>query len=176
MTSPNNPNKTPMCDDKINKKELYKIAIDTRNFEIGLFWQRSNYFLVLNTAIAVGFFSLDEFIYQLLLSIFGVLISILWFRVNLGSKYWQSRWENSAATLENELDDNINLFSASRNITDQEVKESLLNHNEENKLSCYDEWVLSKPSVSKSMSALSGLFILAWSLIAIILVYTCLIP
>ena len=34
--------------------ELYKIAIQTRNLELGFFWQRSNYFLVLNTALATG--------------------------------------------------------------------------------------------------------------------------
>src|SRR5207248_3234570 len=37
--------------------DAYKIALETRNLEINLFWQRSNYFLVLNTAIAVGFFA-----------------------------------------------------------------------------------------------------------------------
>lgn len=46
-----------------NKEELSRDerllrpqALDTRNFEISLYWQRSNYFLVLNTALAVGFF------------------------------------------------------------------------------------------------------------------------
>jgi len=39
-------------------KDLYKTLLDTRNLEINLFWQRSNYFLVLNTGIAFGFFNL----------------------------------------------------------------------------------------------------------------------
>jgi hypothetical protein len=34
------------------KLEAYRTALATRNLEINLFWQRSNYFLVLNTAIA----------------------------------------------------------------------------------------------------------------------------
>jgi hypothetical protein len=75
-----------------NNFDLYKIALDTRNMEIGLFWQRSNYFLVLNTAIAVGFFKTTEK-YQLLMSFVGFCVALLWFSVNLGSKYWQSRWE-----------------------------------------------------------------------------------
>jgi hypothetical protein len=37
--------------------EAYRVARDTRNFEIKLFWKRSNYFLVLSTATAAGFFS-----------------------------------------------------------------------------------------------------------------------
>ena len=40
--------------------EAYRTALATRNFEISLFWQRSNYFLVLSTAIAVGFFARGE--------------------------------------------------------------------------------------------------------------------
>ena len=165
-----------MCENKIDKKELYKIAIDTRNFEIGLFWQRSNYFLVLNTAIAVGFFSLEgKCYYQAALSVFGVLVSILWFRVNLGSKYWQSRWEQRASILEGELTGDIDLFSAEKEITDKDVKESLT-HNGKNKLTCYDEWVLDKPSVSKSMSMLAALFIFTWSFILLVLIYTWLTP
>ena len=42
----------------IELKDLYKTLLDTRNLEISLFWQRSNYFLVLNTGIAFGFFNL----------------------------------------------------------------------------------------------------------------------
>ena len=40
------------------KFDFYKISIEIRNLEIGLFWQRSNYFLVLNTAVAVVSFQL----------------------------------------------------------------------------------------------------------------------
>jgi hypothetical protein len=39
-------------------KDRYKVLLDTRNLEINLFWQRSNYFLGLNTGIAIGFFNL----------------------------------------------------------------------------------------------------------------------
>jgi hypothetical protein len=149
-------------------KELYKIAIETRNMEIGLFWQRSNYFLVLNTAVAVGFFSVADFSFQVALSVFGALISILWFRVNLGSKYWQSRWEHRASVLEQKLCSNIDLFSASKNVIDADVEASLLNHKKNKKLSLYDRWVLGKPSVSKIMSGLSGLFILLWIVVFVV--------
>src|SRR4051794_39983352 len=39
-------------------KDAYQVLLSTRNLEIGLFWQRSNYFLVLNSGLALGFFSL----------------------------------------------------------------------------------------------------------------------
>lgn len=38
------------------RMEAYRVAKETRSLEINLFWQRSNYFLVLSTAIAAGFF------------------------------------------------------------------------------------------------------------------------
>lgn len=141
-------------------QKLYQIAIETRNLEINLFWQRSNYFLVLNTAIAVGFFSLKDSVYQGVLSLFGILVSFLWFRVNLGSKYWQSRWEFRAAYLESALSDNINLFAATRTVTDQDVWGSIGRKENPN---LYDRAILSKPSVSKAMTLLSIIFILLWA-------------
>ena len=41
----------------IEIKDLYRTLLDTRNLEINLFWQRCNYFLVLNTGVALGFFN-----------------------------------------------------------------------------------------------------------------------
>ena len=70
-------------------RELLDIALETRNFEISLFWQRSNYFLILNTAISTGAllkFS-DQNYLSLILSVFGMLVSFLWIQVNLGSKF-----------------------------------------------------------------------------------------
>lgn len=68
----------------MEKDELYKIAIQTRNLEIGMFWQRSNYFMVLNTAIAIGFFTQKGGSYGFLLAALGAIVSVLWFFVNLG--------------------------------------------------------------------------------------------
>jgi hypothetical protein len=81
-------------DDQGLKLEAYRTALAARNLEINLFWQRSNYFLVLNTAVAVGFFSrTDRDWLALGLSVIGLVISLLWVRLNLGSKFWQTRWE-----------------------------------------------------------------------------------
>ncbi|HAS6341088.1 TPA: hypothetical protein I7247_21060 [Vibrio vulnificus] len=146
----------------MEKEDLYKIAIETRNMEIGLFWQRSNYFLVLNTAVAVGFFSIKSVEFQVILALFGIVVSVLWFGVNLGSKYWQSRWEHRASVIESEIDSSIEMFSASKSTIDADVKASLLNHKLNSKLDWYDKLVMQKPSVSKYMSTLAGLFILLW--------------
>src|SRR5437763_1835647 len=75
----------------VTRKDLYQTLQTTRNLEIGLFWQRSNYFLVLNTGIAFGYFNLVDHKYTLIFAIMGVVASTLWFRVCLGGKFWQTR-------------------------------------------------------------------------------------
>ena len=132
-------------DSPSREERLFKIALETRNFEILLYWQRSNYFLVLNTALAVGFFSVNRLMkkafgdrlphgrgsvntckhavailsrareqavyclfqhpakeqaYAVTLASLGAIASTLWFLVNAGSKYWQSRWEQEVIVRE----------------------------------------------------------------------------
>src|SRR5437016_5300615 len=87
--------------------EAYRAARETRNFEISLFWQRSNYFLGLSTAIAVGFFALKDPSYAISLAIFGMIVGVIWFCVNLGSKFWQSRWEERLRIVERKLQSEV---------------------------------------------------------------------
>ena len=146
----------------MEKRELYKIAIDTRNLEIGMFWQRSNYFMVLNTAIAIGFFSQKVASYGVILAVLGCFVSLLWFHVNLGSKYWQSRWERRVFIYEEEIAPDANLFSASKEAIQKDVEESLNRDAHTGFQKWLDTQILSKPSVSYQMTVLSFLFVLFW--------------
>src|ERR1017187_630870 len=87
----------------------YRVARETRNLEINLFWQRSNYFLVLSSAIALGFFSKGPR-HSTALAALGLVVGILWIAVNLGGKFWQSRWEYRLRLVEEQLRPNMNLF------------------------------------------------------------------
>ncbi|BAZ44834.1 hypothetical protein NIES4102_18510 [Chondrocystis sp. NIES-4102] len=146
------------------KLELYKIAIETRNFEIKLFWQRSNYFLVLNTSIAVGAFTKVAEKSQIYFLLLGIVVSFLWFLVNIGSKYWQVRWEYEVAKLEKEINQEIYLFSANKKATDNAVKEFLSGYRQQDSFpSLCDSFILVKPSVSKIMICLSVIFVIFWS-------------
>jgi hypothetical protein len=154
-------------------KDLYKIVVDTRNLEITLFWQRSNYFLVLNSVLAVGFFNskAPDGTYSFLLALFGFFVSTLWLRVTLGSKYWQSRWEQRLSIFEKDLAKNAKLFSADWDTMDKDVIESqALKHQHEK--STLKKWleaqVLKKYSVSYNMMLLSMLFMAAWLLLTVI--------
>jgi hypothetical protein len=143
-------------------EKLFEVALDTRNFEISLFWQRSNYFLVLNTALAVGFFSVKEKRYAMVLAGLGAIAALLWFFVNLGSKYWQSRWEHELTLRERRLRLDEPLFAANRHQTDRYVRESLRYHDHSRLYRLVDRMVLLKPSVSFMMTVLSVVFLLAW--------------
>jgi len=157
---------------EITKKELYQIALDTRNFEISLFWQRSNYFLALNTAIAVGFFVKASAVYQFGLGFFGLLTSILWVAINCGSKFWQSRWETRLKIAEDNLSKDINYFSTDWEtlLADAQKSIDFSNHNFLRKY--FDRFVLAKPSVSFVMTLLSVLFVLFWIILIIISIQT----
>jgi hypothetical protein len=152
---------------EITKIELYNIALETRNLEITLFWQRSNYFLVLNTALAVGFFKLGYMPYRLALGIFGILVSGLWFWVNLGSKFWQSRWEQRVKTIEESLGKNIDLFSAVPDTIINDVKKSFGFWKYGGLQRIINSLILKKPSVSRTMIHLSFFFTVLWLVLII---------
>lgn len=149
----------------MEKEELYKIAIQTRNLEIGMFWQRSNYFMALNTAIAIGFFTQQAGPYGLVLAGLGAIVSLLWFFVNLGGKYWQSRWEYRASVYEDEVAPDAKLFSASKELIQKDVEYSLSRGEHGWFQKWLDKQILKKPSVSYQMMVLSFFFICFWGVI-----------
>ncbi|OHU85382.1 MULTISPECIES: hypothetical protein [Pseudoalteromonas] len=160
--------------EKVSGLEAYKIALETRNLEIGLFWQRSNYFLVLNAALAIGFFRLSDNKYSILLACLGAFVSFLWFRVNLGSKYWQARWEHRLNKKENEIASDLEFFSADSTTIQADVEASF-SHGANTK-GKFQKWLeqqaLKKPSVSYNMTLLSLVFVATWGLLIIIKIFS----
>jgi len=147
--------------DQINL-EAYRVAKETRNMEITLFWQRSNYFLVLSTAIAIGFFSLHDLPRELTLAAFGTVVGLLWVAVNLVSKFWQSRWEHRLRIVEEQLRPAMNLFSATWETVQDDVRQSFQFRKRGKIHRAYMRLVLLKPSVSLMMTLLSLAFVLFW--------------
>lgn len=143
-------------------KDLYKTLLDTRNFEINLFWQRSNYFLVLNTAIAIGFFNLKNGKYAFIFALIGLLAAALWFWVCLGGKYWQARWEQRLLEFEKEHLSGLDFFGASPERIQADVVKGLDFNRHGWIQSIIYRLALRKPSVSYSMILLSIFFICGW--------------
>lgn len=88
------------------KAEAFKYALETRKFEIELYWKRATYFWTFIGAIFAGFFvayaSINSYRTDLLviLCCMGMVFSFAWFCVNKGSKFWQENWENHVDLLE----------------------------------------------------------------------------
>jgi len=83
-------------------------ALDIRKFEIELYWKRTAYFWTLIAAAFAGYFLLESKEsptlqpYVFLDSCIGLVLSVSWYLVNRGSKYWQENWERHVDVLEEE--------------------------------------------------------------------------
>jgi len=86
-----------------------EIALDTRKFEIGMYWQRTTFYWTLIAAAFTGYVAVlaldfkDASFYALVLACLGFSFSVAWFMVNLGSKYWQENWENHVDLLADKI-------------------------------------------------------------------------
>lgn len=86
-------------------KKALEYALDIRKFEIELYWKRTNYFWVLIAAAFAGYFVIadkGEHFLLLVIACLGFVISLGWYLVNRGSKYWQQNWERHVDSLEEE--------------------------------------------------------------------------
>jgi len=161
---------------ELTQRDLYNILLDTRNFEIKLFWERANYFLVLNTAIAVGYFNVRDPFQQLIVALIGLFSAYLWLRVCLGGRFWQAKWEGAISKFETDCLDGVRFFSSTdeENISDAEKGlgiEGLYDKKRKIKKWIYEYVIKEKPSVSYSMIRLSVVFVFGWFLLGLYCVY-----
>lgn len=87
------------------KERAFEVALDTRRFEIELYWKRAHYFFGimcgLGGATAILTFirpeeNIDNGLFLLSLFVIGcigIVTSLAWYFTNKGSKYWQENWE-----------------------------------------------------------------------------------
>jgi len=158
----------------LTPEEKFRTSLEIRNMEIHLFWQRSNFFLALTTAIAIGFFTLTETSAKLPLAFLGLISSVLWFLVNLGSKFWQARWEEKLRDVESELFPNLNFFKESYDVIRPSVERSLSRQMGKRQTvfrRLIIRAVLIKPSVSSLVIYLSVFFCIFWLVYIIIILF-----
>lgn len=94
--------------DRAIRAEALKNALDIRKFEIEMYWKRAGYFWTLIVASFTGYFLLQTKASNSYFSIFiitciGFLLSLGWYLVNRGSKFWQENWERHVDVLEDEI-------------------------------------------------------------------------
>ena len=110
----------PLSDDEYRKKfssnasidpgsihaKALELALDTRKFEIELYWKRASYFWTFIGASLAGYIAIqasasaNKTHSSILLSCAGLTFSFAWLLANRGSKYWQENWENHVNLLE----------------------------------------------------------------------------
>lgn len=138
-----------------------EIARENRRFEISMFWQRANYFLVLNTALAVGAYSVSSIYLTLFLTLIGSLVSLLWFRTNTGAKFWQMFWEEEVSRLSQDL--GIRALSESeKEIRNRARTWKVSSDSPWHKKFVHNRIINTKPEVSHNMILLSLLSFVAW--------------
>ena len=82
----------------IREKTLEK-AWQVRDFEIKLYWERAKYFWAFIASTFAGYFislggpSKDFKELPFIIIIIGIIFSLAWTLVNIGSKNWQKNWE-----------------------------------------------------------------------------------
>jgi len=92
------------------EEKALQFALDTRKFEIELYWKRATYFWTFIGATLAGYLVIqaakefaDKEYFSVILGCLGFLFSFAWHCVNRGSKQWQENWENHVDLLENSV-------------------------------------------------------------------------
>lgn len=114
----------------IREKALER-ALDTRKFEIELYWKRASYFWTFIGASLAGYIaiqasaSLNKTHPSILLSCAGLTFSFAWLLANRGSKYWQENWENHVGLLEDPVMGPLFKVTLTRNDPDGRIEKML---------------------------------------------------
>lgn len=108
--------KTEKYEKESKLAKAYEVALDTRKFEIELYWKRATYFWAIAAVVlgAIGLIVANSIkdgrlmTYPILfmletLSCVGFIVTKAWQYVNLGGKFWQHNWELHVDVLEQEV-------------------------------------------------------------------------
>ena len=87
-----------------DNSRILDLAVETRKFEIGLFWQRSLFFWGFIAAAFVAYATLSKDNQDkdlpFVISCFELICSVAWTLGNRGGKYWQEAWEQKLHSVE----------------------------------------------------------------------------
>ncbi len=99
-----------------NKKQLaLNVSLDTRKFEIELYWKRAAYFWAFIAATFTGYFAVlssnsswqHKELILYILNCLGIFSSWIWYLELKGSKYWQENWEQHVSDKEFEIQGDV---------------------------------------------------------------------
>lgn len=150
-------------------KDVYLLAITTRNFEITQLVQRNNFFMIFQGVLLAGLLQASNnghvtHVVAFLVCLAGLLISILQFFMASGAKFWQERWEHAVEMAEGKLFPNAgpafnaDLFRIFSNPNPNAIVESRM------KNKCLG-WIVTRGSPSRLPIYVALIFIATWLLL-----------
>lgn len=86
-------------------KAVYKVCIETRNFEINQLIQRNNFFMLFQGVLLAAALQNQgsKPIVELVICLTGIWVSIYQLQMASGAKYWQEWWESRLEEYEKKL-------------------------------------------------------------------------
>ena len=95
----------PKNSDEKALKHLFKIALESRNFEITQLVHRNNYFMIFQGVIFMGLIqsSHNVPIVSFMICLVGLVTSFYQARMASGAKFWQEYWEAALSRIERSL-------------------------------------------------------------------------
>ncbi|WDI30270.1 hypothetical protein PUV54_09895 [Hyphococcus flavus] len=86
----------------------FEMVLDTRKFEIEMYWKRATYFWAFIASAFAGYIFLvragaENQFFGLVVICIGLVLSFAWLFTNLGSKTWQRHWEKHLDLLEDQF-------------------------------------------------------------------------
>jgi len=154
-------------------KAVYKLAIETRNFEITQLINRNNFFMLFQGVLLAAVFSnqAPKPIVEFIICLSGIFISGHQIKVAAGAKYWQEWWELKTSEIEGELRKAIgnNNFIPLFSLNKDEIKifrSKVVSRLESSKNKCLDEnyndIIKMKYSVSRVPIYTGFILLLTW--------------
>lgn len=150
-------------------KSVYKICIETRNFEINQLIQRNNFFMLFQGVLLAAVLQSQESkpLVELIVCLAGVFVSIYQLQMASGAKYWQEWWESRVENYEGKLRELkqtesgyfFDLFSTS---TDDVYKEISGRLRKSGRFSLTNVLILQSFAVGRAPIKVSLILLFAW--------------
>lgn len=107
-----------------DRLEKWKTIVEIWDKEADRYWMRNNIFLIVNSALLIVISSsVQNFLLCMIVSIFGIIFSFYWYRINLMGKYYLDRWKFILDKLE--INDDINIFGVELQKIQKSFKEPM---------------------------------------------------